>query len=51
MTKRFPSALASAVVTKKMINTQAGRFALVQPLIVVLAASLGETAGAAATPV
>jgi hypothetical protein len=39
MTKRFPSALASAVVAKKMINTQAGRFALVQPLIVVLAAS------------
>jgi hypothetical protein len=43
LTKRFLSALASAVVTKKMINTPSMKVRPeVQLLIVVLAASLGS---------
>ena len=44
MTKHFPSALATAVVTTKMINTQQEGSPETPPLPVVLAASLGEGA-------
>jgi hypothetical protein len=49
MTKHLLSALATAVVTTKMINTQAGRFARDAPLAVMLAASLRSAVGAADT--
>jgi len=42
MTKRFLSAVATAVVTTKMINTQQEGSPETPPLPVVLAASLGE---------
>jgi hypothetical protein len=49
LTKCFLSAFATAVVTTKMINTQQD-CSPETPLLVVLAASLGEAAGAPATP-
>jgi hypothetical protein len=50
MTKRLLSPRSTTVVTTKMINTPAGRFARDAPLMVVLAASLGSAVGALPTP-
>jgi hypothetical protein len=51
LTKHLLSALATAVVTTKMINTQQEGSPETPPLPVALAASLGEGASAPPTPI